>query len=91
MWTEHDDLLRGMYSAKIVRDNLPKDIKNMHLALLRQLVDETMKSFQKLGLFPQNVTYDSGSNKYQQAYLLSDPMIAHILLVKRDHVIVQYY
>ncbi|MEN2334233.1 hypothetical protein ABC627_02755 [Lacticaseibacillus paracasei] len=88
---EYDDLLRGMYSAKIVRDNLPKDIKNMHLALLRQLVDETMKSFQKLGLFPQNVTYDSGSDKYQQTYLLSDPMLAHILLVKGDHVIVQYY
>ncbi|OUC68542.1 hypothetical protein BLL69_1111c [Lacticaseibacillus paracasei] len=88
---EYDDLLRGMYSANIFRNNMPKDIKNIHLALLRQLVDETIRSFEKLGLLPQNLKYDSGSNKYQQTYILSEPMLAHILLVEGDHISTQYY
>jgi hypothetical protein len=70
---------------------MPKDIKNIHLALLRQLVDETIRSFEKLGLLPQNLKYDSGSNKYQQTYILSEPMLAHILLVEGDHISTQYY
>ena len=46
---EYDDLLRGMYSAKIVRDNLPKDIKKYASSITPSACRRDYEKLSKIG------------------------------------------
>lgn len=72
---EYDNLLRGLYSWTYSQFSIEIQVEDLHLALVRQVVHETIRSFQALKLASASLNYSDGSNVYTKYYKPSDPLI----------------